>query len=153
MRNMLLAATLLSIAFGLSVAQKKTAKQIQVTNETIASRGSEKPYVIDLGRGGAVYHLAVDLDLDRVKVRTSKGPLSITELTKRLNKSERVVIGTGEDLRFDNLNAGAARNANYSCGVLTCECTGPADCVNLDRSGKCKGPWACDKSGCACYQR
>ena len=88
-----------------------------------------------------------------MKVRTSKGPVSITELTKSLNRSERLVIGVGEDMRFDNLSAAAARTANYSCGVLTCECTGPADCVNLDRSGKCKGAWACDKNGCACYQR
>lgn len=153
MKNVVLAVTLLAIAFGLSVAQKKTVKQVQVNSETIAGRGSEKPFVIDLGRGGIVYNLAGDLDLDRVKLRTSKGPASITELTKSLNKSDRLVIGMGADLRFEDLHAAAARNTNFSCGVLTCECTGPADCVNLDRSGKCKGAWSCDRSGCACYQR
>src|SRR5262249_19109569 len=116
-------------------------------------RGSEKPFVIDLGRGGTVYHLAADIDLDRVKVRTSRGPASITELTKSLKKSERLVVGMGADLRFEDLKAAATRNTNYSCGVLTCECTGPADCVNLYASNKCKGAWSCDWSGCACWQR
>lgn len=152
MRNLILAAVILSTVVGLSVGQKKTVKQIQVTNETIAGKG-EKTFVIDLGRGGAVYNLAADLEFDRVKLRTAKGPAPITELTKSLNKSERLVIGMGPDMHFEDLDAAAARNTNYSCGVLTCECTGPADCVNLDRSGKCKGAWSCDRHGCACYQR
>lgn len=152
MKILILAATLLAIPLAVTIAQKKRVKQVQVTKRSIASLPPGKPYVIDLSQGGTVYNLAADLDYSSVKIRTSKGLVAITELTKNLNHANDLIVGMSDDIRFKDLEATVARQTNYSCGILTCECTGPADCVNLDRSGTCKGAWSCDRSGCACWK-
>ena len=156
MKKIILAGTVLSLAFSFSTAQKKPIKQVQVTAQTVARQPTKKPYVLDLTRKGTIYSLAAGVDYNRVVVRTSKGDLTVAELIKKSGKniSGNLRVAMTSDMRTQKLNltrVGGGR-LNYDCGDLACVCTGDDDCNDLFTSDKC-GPIAvCYPDGCICIR-
>lgn len=157
MKKIILAVTLLSLTFVVATAQRKqTIKQEQVTVQTIERRPASKAYVLDLTRKGTIYNIASDVDYNRVRVRTSKGDMTISELLRKSGKniSGKLRIGMTSDIRIQKLGLSRVGGGalNYSCGDLACSCTGDLDCNDLFSSDKC-GPIAvCYPDGCVCIR-
>jgi hypothetical protein len=159
-KNIILAMTLLTLAFGSATAQKRTTsqrkpaiKQVQVTARAVASKG----YAVDLSRSGTMYNLASGVDYSRVQVHTSNGDMTVAELIKKTGKniSGPLRVGLTSDVR--TMKLGLTRRVgggglNFDCGALACVCTGDDDCNDLFSSTKC-GPIAiCYPDGCVCIR-
>lgn len=154
MKKIILAVTLLSLAFSLSIAQKRV-KQVQVTSKSIAARPAGKAYSIDLTRAGTIYNVASGVDYNRIQVHTSKGDMTMAELLKKSGKniSGPLRVGMTSDIRAQRLNLGPRRGGlNYDCGDLACACTGDEDCNDLFTSGKCGPVAVCYPDGCVCLR-
>jgi hypothetical protein len=161
MKTFILAITLLSLTFVFATAQRRQPikpeiKQEQVTVQTMARQPASKAYVLDLTRRGTIYNIASDVDYNRIRVRTSKGDMTIAELLKKSGKNitGKLRVGMTSDIRIQKL--GLARigggGLNYSCGDLACSCSGDDDCNDLFSSDKC-GPIAvCYPDGCVCIR-
>jgi hypothetical protein len=150
MRKLVTLATLLLAAYSFSItaAQKHgSIKRVEVTPKSVAGRGA-KPYVIDLTRGGTAYELAKGLDYSRVRVRTSKGEQTISEVLGNRTIEGKLLLGLTTDLRQLKLNLGASSTRQFNCDIpALCSCSGDADCNDLFSSGKCG-----DVAGCTIGQ-
>lgn len=164
MKKIILAVTLLSLAFSFTTAQKNesvgprksTIKQVEVTAKTIAARPASKAYALDLTRKGTIYNLAADVDYSRVRVRTAKGEITMADLLKKSGKSisGKLRVGMTSDIRTQKLGLTRARGGtlNFSCGDTACVCTGDDDCNDLFTTDLC-GPIAvCYPDGCVCLR-
>jgi hypothetical protein len=142
---------LLALAFSSNSAQKKTVKKVQVTAQTVATLAEGGAYTIDLTQRGIVYVIDADVDHSRLRVRTSKAVVPINEMLRGSGRNGKLVMGYGSDIRFEELEMETARAGwSFSCGETTCHCRTLDDCDRLGDSGKCKGSWTCDKTGCTC---
>jgi hypothetical protein len=163
MKKQILAMALLALAISSATAQKKKlVKQIDVTARTIASQPSSKAYLIDLTHTGTTYSFAAGVDYSRVRVRTSKGEMTLTELLAKTGKTVtgKLSIGMTSDLRAQRIGLTRVRggglrfNPDTDCGGLVCACNDPdgQDCIDMFDSGKC-GPIAiCYPDGCICLR-
>jgi len=161
MKKIILAVTLLSLTLVFATAQRRQTikpeiKQEQVTVQTMARQPASKAYVLDLTRKGTIYNIASDVDYNRVRVRTSKGDMTIAELLKKSGKniSGKLRVGMTSDIRIQKLGLARAGGGalNYSCGDLACSCSGDDDCNDLFSTDKC-GPIAvCYPDGCVCIR-
>jgi hypothetical protein len=161
MKTFIVAITLLSLTFVFATAQRRQPikpeiKQEQVTVQTMARQPASKAYVLDLTRRGTIYNIASDVDYNRIRVRTSKGDMTIAELLKKSGKNitGKLRVGMTSDIRIQKL--GLARigrgGLSYDCGNLACSCSGDDDCNDLFSSDKC-GPIAvCYPDGCVCIR-
>ena|SRR5215813_2981502 len=152
MRRAFLILTVVLLFLSLTAAQKTTVKQITVTPQAVASQSNGKPYILDLSRGGTVYHLAEDVDLGRIQVRTPTGVVAMNELVKESGRSGKLLVGHSRDVLSQDQHVSAAREVGYSCGSLACKCSGFGDCFRMGQDGVCKGLTVCDDTGCTCWK-
>jgi hypothetical protein len=170
MRRIILTATVLLMAIGLTTAQKtgstvpktrpevekvKPIKQVEVSSLTVKGQPRGKHYTMDLTKSGAIYNLAADVDTSQVQVRTSKGTMTVAELLRKSGKTITgpLHLGMTSDVRAQRFGTrlGGGR-LNYDCSDLACSCTGDDDCNDLFTSTKC-GPIAvCYPDGCICIR-
>jgi hypothetical protein len=141
-------------------AQRKPAiKQVEVSVETVSRQPVNKAYSIDLTRKGTIYNLASGVDYGRVRVRTTKGVMTVAELIQKSGKTITgpVRVGMTNDIRAQRL-VGASRpglgggGLRYDCGDLACGCTGDDDCNDMFESGKCGLIAVCYPDGCICIR-
>lgn len=166
MKTLVLIPTLLSLAFIGTTAQRPEAdaqrkpsrKHVEVTAATVAKQPGGKPYAIDLTRRGTIYTLAEGTDYARVRVRTSKGYMTVADLLQKAGKkvSGKLQIAQTSDLRAERVRSGGGTRRGgrglIDCGDLACFCSGEDDCIELLGSDKC-GPIAvCYPDGCICIR-
>jgi hypothetical protein len=154
--------TLVLLTIGSPAAQRKpianeqsAARQVHVTAQMIAR---DKAYTLDLDRSGTVYTLAPDVDYDRVRVRTAKGEMPLTDLVGTPRTKARVLVGWVNDLRTfkpGRAPRGAVAKDNYTCEGLRCECTGDVDCNEMFSADVCGDIASCnaDSGKCACIKK
>ncbi len=162
MKRILFAIALLGVCLNSTTAQKKKLKQVEVTAQTIASQPSGKAYAIDLTRAGTIYTFAADSNYSRVRVRTSKGEMTMTELLAKTGKTVtgKLSIGMTSDLRAQRIGltrvrgGGVRFNPDTDCGGLVCACNDPdgQDCIDMFDSGKCGVIAVCYPDGCFCIR-
>ncbi len=165
MKKITLAIALLLMAFGSTIAQKGTTaqrrpaiKQVQVTAQTVARQPASKAYTLDLTRKGMIYNLASGVDYSRVRVRTAKGDMTMTELIQKSGKtvSGALRVGMTSDIRTQKLSLsrrpGGGGGLNFSCQNLVCVCTGDQDCNDLFTSDVCGDIAICYPDGCICLR-
>lgn len=166
MKKIILAVTLLTLAFSFTTAQKTVPiKQVQVTAQTIASQPAGKPYVIDLTRNGTIYVVAAGINYSQLRVRTPTGELAGSDLVRRLGSTgSKLLLGTGSDivqkLKRDTGGTsqppGGGTSQIYDCShAQVCTCIGFSDCLALYLDKLCKPDdvWLCDKTICACTKK
>lgn len=167
MKTLVLIPTLLSLAFIGTTAQRPQAdaqrkpsrKHVEITAATVAKQPGGRPYAIDLTRRGTIYTLAEGTDYARVRVRTSKGDMTVAELLQKAGKkvSGKLQIAQTSDLRAERVRSGrgtrlGGRGLAFDCGALACGCSGDDDCNDMFESGNC-GPIAvCYPDGCICIR-
>jgi len=155
---------LLAVSF--AIGQKEpVVKQVEVTARMIASQPAKTDYVLDVTGGDKLYHLAADVDYNRIRLRSGQSSVNLGDLIKK----------SGEDLHGEAVDAGTlgavvkagwnakknirkrtpAANAisrpggglNFTCGDFVCVCHGDDDCNHLFSTNSC-GPFAvCFTSG------
>jgi hypothetical protein len=150
MTRIIIAIAALALASCSTAGRERPARQVQVTNQTIASQQAGSPYVIDLTRSGTTYDVAAGIDASRVRVRTSsKEEITLAEFVRRQKGNyagQRVLLGSLGDLVDVLPPDGGGAVSEAECkkdprGGGTCTCAGRKDCSDLSRSGKCKsGP-------------
>jgi hypothetical protein len=148
MKKLIMLGTLVLLVYGagLTVAQKKeSVKRVDVTAKLISAQLG-KPYVIDLTRKESVYHLAAGIDHSRVRIRTSRGEQTISEVLGDRANGGSLLVGLTSDLKQLKLNLGVA-SRNFYCNARDCICFGDEDCDKLFRSGECG-----DFAGCVSRQ-
>jgi hypothetical protein len=164
MKKIILAMTIFLMAFGSMIAQRRptglrrpAVKRVQVTADTVARQPASKAYILDLTRKGTAYSLASDIDYSRVRIRTSKGEKSLSELVGEGRKSSGVIVGMASDLRNLKLNLPTVSGtiAKYSCEGLKCNCTGDVDCNEMFDAGVCGDVASCDngEGTCQCLKK
>src|SRR6266496_5555693 len=99
MKKIILATIALSLAVSFTTAQKQTVKQVQVKSQTVAAQPKGKAYALDLTRKGTIYNLPADVDISRVRIRTARGEVALTDLVQKNNKSGRLMVGFANDFR------------------------------------------------------
>jgi len=165
MKKITLAIALLLMTFGSTTAQKGTTaqrkpaiKQVQVTAQTVARQPASKAYTLDLTRKGMIYNLASGVDYSRVRVRTAKGDMTMTELIQKSGKTitGALRVGMTSDIRTQKLSLsrrpGGGGGLNFSCQNLVCVCTGDQDCNDLFTSDLCGDIAICYPDGCVCLR-
>lgn len=162
MKKILLALTLLALAFSFIAAQKNETvkktpiKEVGVTARTVAGRPAGKTYPLDLTRKGTIYSLAADVDYSRVQVRTSKGEMTMADLLKKTGRtvSGKLRVGLTSDIRSQKLALSriGGGTLNYNCEGILCSCTGDEDCNNMFTKEACGDIAACDERGCWCFR-
>lgn len=153
----MLAAILLTLALGLTIAQKKQpVKRVELTAQTISKQPKGKPYALDLTRKGTLYNLAADADYSRVQIHTATGEMALADLVEKSGKNGRLVIGLITDLRGIGLKLGSPKVPfKYRCEGLTCKCSGDADCSDMFAAGVCGDVASCDNGNgtCECFKK
>jgi hypothetical protein len=154
MKKIILAVTLLSLAFSFTTAQKKSAiKHVPVTAATIAGQPTGKAYMMDLTRKGTIYSLAAGIDYSQVRVRTSKGEMTMADLLKKAGKSVsgKLRVGMPSDMRTQKLGLTRISGGplNYNCSGILCTCTGDDDCNDMFTKEACSIA-LCPDDGCWC---
>lgn len=163
MKKIILAVTLLTLAIGFSTAQEGgSVKKVQVTKQTLAGQPAGEPYRIDLTRKGTVYEVAEGIDLSRVRVRSSTGEKSLSELARKSGGTGSFLLGTIDDLSAVDYGfpRGGGTVPPPGGGVTevkctknssgtTCSCVAGRDCRDLrdawNNGTHCKG---CTVSKC-----
>jgi hypothetical protein len=156
MRKIILAVIALSLAVSFTTAQKQTVKQVQVKSQTIAAQPKGKAYALDLSRKGIIYNLPADADISRVRIRTGKGEVALSDLVQKTGKRGQLMVGLAVDFRGMKLNLGSPGVlAKYSCEGLKCKCTGDDDCNDMFTAGVCGDVASCDNGNgtCECYKK
>jgi hypothetical protein len=159
MRKTILAVIALSLAFSFTTAQKQTVKQVEVKSQTIAAQPKGKSYALDLSRKGTIYNLPADADISRVRIRTAKGEVALSDLVQKTDKRGQLMVGLAVDFRGMKLNLGSpgspGSSARYTCEGLKCKCTGDADCNDMFSAGVCGDVASCDNGNgtCECYKK
>lgn len=165
MKKIILAVTLALLASGSAFGQKNTTpqrkpaiKQVQVTSQLVSRQPASKAYTLDLTRKGTIYNLATGIDYSRVRVRTAKGDMTMSELIQKSGKSisGALRVGMTSDIRTQKLNLsrrpGGSGGLNFSCQNLVCVCTGDQDCNDLFTSDVCGEIAICYPDGCICIR-
>ena len=165
MKKIILVVTLALLATGSAIAQRSTTaqrkpaiKQVQVTSQVVARQPASKAYTLDLTRKGTIFNLAPGVDYSRVRVRTAKGDMTMSELIQKSGKSisGAVRIGMTSDIRTQKLSLsrrpGGGGGLNFSCQNLVCVCTGDQDCNDLFTSDLCGDIAICYPDGCFCIR-
>jgi hypothetical protein len=159
MKKSILVVALLLAACSSTTAQKpaeepKPVKTVQVTAETIAKQPTGQTYVLDLTNTGVIYSVDANVDYNRVRVRTTKGEMTITEALRKSGKpiSGPFRIGTKSDMRTQKLGITRAGGgtSNYYCDSVICTCTDDVDCNNMFTFGWCGNVAVCYPDGCFC---
>lgn len=156
MKRIILATITLSLAVSFITAQKQPVKQVQVKRQTVAAQPKGKAYALDLTRKGTIYDLPADVDTSRVRIRTAKGEVALTDLVQKNDKSGRLMVGLASDFRGVKLNLGSPSiSARYSCDGPKCKCTGDDDCNDMFSAGVCGDIASCDNGNgtCECYKK
>ncbi len=164
MKKITLAIALLLMAFGSTIAQrgataqrKPAIKQVKVTAQTVARQPASKAYTLDFTRKGTTYNLAAGVDYSRVRVRTSKGEMLLSDLVGGNRKSSGMIIGTVGDLRNMKLNLAPKGGtiARYTCVGIKCKCTNEADCNDMFDAEVCGDIASCDtgEGTCECLKK
>lgn len=154
MKKIAIAITLLVLAvlsFSLTPAQKtasrETIKRVQVTSREITRQPAGKVYVVDLSSKGTIYTLDGNLDYNRVRVRTSKGELTVQDVISKSGARGRLLVGTPSDMLTSGLRSLSMSSKALSrgsgakfigCDGAICICTGDDDCNKmLSPGGDC----------------
>lgn len=162
MKKIILALTLLTLAFSFIAAQKNesvrktTIKQVGVTARTVAARPAHKAYSLDLTRKGTIYTFAADVDYSRVQIQTSKGQMTMADLLTKTGRtvSGKVHIGMTSDIRTQKfgLTRIGGGTLNFLCVGILCACSDDEDCNDMFTNGSCGDIAACDERGCWCLR-
>jgi hypothetical protein len=168
MKKIILAVTLLTLAFSFSTAQKTAPiEKVQVTARTIARQPADQPYRIDLTRNGRIYVLAAGIDYSRVRIRTSKGEVAMSDMVKPLRRTGKLLVGTLSDMRVQMpaLVGGTSRppvggtsqeppRCKYYGTSRVCTCDGWFSCAEMANNYKRCTNWICHVDGldleCSC---
>jgi hypothetical protein len=157
MKKTVIATTLVVIAFGFSLAQKKpTHARIRtkaVPAATIANLPAGKTYVVDLRHKETIYTSDGDgTDFSRVTVRTAGSDTTMAELLKNSETkvSGQLAIGRPPDLRRQKLPT-VGGSMNFKCGESFCFCIGDEDCNKMFSGSACTGVAWCDARTGYCY--
>ena len=156
MKKIILPLIALSLTVSFTTAQKQPVKQVQVKSQTVAAQPRGKSYALDLTRKGTIYNLPADVDITRVRIRTAKGEVALSDLVQKNDKSGRLMVGFANDFRGMKLNLGSPDvAARYTCEGLKCKCTGDADCNDMFTDGVCGDVASCDNGNgtCECYKK
>ena len=132
--------------------QKAQVKQVQVTAQTLTR---QRGYVIDLTRKGTIYAISPDVDHGRVRIRTPKGDMSLSELLAKSGRNVSGQLRVGVTSTMRAWKFGGIRGAgglNYDCGSAACGCSGDDDCNDMFGSGKCGQIAVCYPDGCFCLR-
>jgi hypothetical protein len=144
---------LLGLTFNFSGAQEGV-KRVQVTAQVIANQPPGKPYVLDLSRNGTIYEVSADVDLNRLRVRTSQSEVPINEFNRGASGTSRSFLGRASDLRQEILEPGARKAApggSKTAGFVNCaagkkpdcHCVGWRDCIGLAVTKVGCDYWSC----------
>jgi len=113
----------------------RVRKPIEVTPQMIASQRTGKPYVIDLTRKRNTYVVTAKF-ANRVRIRTSKGEMVMTDLMRKLKlSSNKFVVGTLADFLPPNFIGTRTANIRaFKCDgdVCTCNPIVPNDCWQMN---------------------
>jgi hypothetical protein len=160
MKKIVIATTVLVIAFSFTLAQKTNpaAKRKTVSAATVSKLPAGKTYEVDLTRKGTIYDFNSEgTDFNRVTVRTAAGVKTLAELLKQSDSHGKgqLVVGSPADMR--GLKLSAARmgggTINFTCSGLFCGCTGEVDCNNMFSGGACGSIAWCYNDRCYCVAR
>jgi hypothetical protein len=155
MKKLLLALVVVSFLGGVAAAQRTEIKKLDVSTRTVSRNTTRRPYLIDVTRTDAVFTVAAGVDRSRIKVHTSKGDMTLTELLRKAGRpttgSVRIgltsVIQTGGLTHFP---AGTTQLVN--CEGFLCTCTGDEDCNDMFLNHGCGDIAGCDERGCWCLR-
>ncbi len=153
MKKLVLVLSLVILSFGLTAGQKRPSiKQVQITSQTVGKQSTS----IDLTSKGTIYTLAAGVDYSRIRVRTSKGEMTMADLLKKTGKSVsgKLRVGMTSDIRTQKLNLTrmSGRTLNFSCEGILCTCSGDDDCNDMFTRGGCGDIAVCDEHGCWCFR-
>ena len=150
MKKIIATATLLLLGLSLTAAQKTGTRapvKRVVSSRAIKGQPAGKPYVLDLSRKGTIYTLDADVDYSRVRVRTSKGDMTIQDVLTKSGAHGKLLVGTPSDmvaggLKTLNMTSRAlsrgSGNRFIGCDGAICICTGDDDCNKmLSPGGDC----------------
>lgn len=145
----LMVLTILSL--GVTAGQKTTTrepiKRTAVTSKDITRQPAGKVYVLDLSRKGTIYTLDADLDYSRLRVRTSKGEMTVQDVITKSGAHGKLLVGTPGDMVTNGLKtlnmtsratSRGSGNRFIGCDGAICICTGDDDCNRmLSPGGDC----------------
>ena len=145
---------LLGLSFGFSMTPQKEITRVQVTAQAITSQPPGKPYVLDLSRNGTIYELSAGIDPSRLRVRTSQGEVSFSEIIRNASGTGRSFLGRASDLRTEILEPGARKigpSGGKTAGFVNCasgkkadcRCSGWNDCIGLAVTKVGCDYWSC----------
>jgi hypothetical protein len=124
---------------GLSViSHAQTGRLTEVTAQTVAQLATGTPVVLDLTRRGTVYGVAVGIDYRRVRIRTSRGEMPLSDLANRLGPGAgKLVVGTLADMKARLVPLTSRAALPHTCDGSFCLCQGFADCWVCQAVGDC----------------
>ena len=166
MKKIYCGLTFALLAVSLAIGQKEPAvKQVEVTARMIASQPAKTDYVLDVTGGDKIYHLAADVDYNRIRLRSAQSSVNLGDLIKKSGEdlhgkaidagSLSAAVRAGWNLKKNIKRRTPAANAssrsgggpNFTCGDFVCVCHGDDDCNYLFTTNSC-GPFAvCFTSG------
>lgn len=144
-------------------------RQVQITEQTLASQPSGQPLVLDLTDDGTVYDVASKVDARRVQVRMADRNMQLSEIIERWNMQPgRLLLGTLTDMSsgpfalpdYDVSRPPGTSPVQCTPGpdAQACWCIGKRDCSDMGRSRICYektticGVGSDNHWGCTCWK-
>ncbi|MEO6391914.1 MAG: hypothetical protein ABIP75_08695, partial [Pyrinomonadaceae bacterium] len=136
--------------------KSKLIKKVEVSRTAVERQPANKAYLVDVTRKDAVFNVAADVDRNRVRVKTSKGIMTLAEVLRKANRptTGAVRIGLTSAIRNPTVGTfpGTQGTALVSCEGLLCTCTGDVDCNDMFTNYNCGDLAGCDERGCWCLK-
>src|SRR6267378_804670 len=107
MKKIFFGVAIALLAVSLAIGQKEpVVKRVEVTARMIASQPAKTDYVLDVTGGDKIYHIAADVDYNRIRLRSAQNSVNLGDLIKK----------SGEDLHGQAFDAslGAAIKAAFN---------------------------------------
>jgi hypothetical protein len=126
-------------------------RTVDVTARTLAAVPAGGQFVLDFAAGGTIYSLdptAGSLDFDKIAVRTREGEDSCWPWLRENVPAELaynpatdvLMVGLVEDFRAYWPPPQPRAAIGFNCNPQYCDCSGPADCLDMLFSPVC-GEW------------
>jgi hypothetical protein len=154
MKNLLLAVLVLGFVGGVAAAQRTEIKKVDVSARTLTRNTTRRPYLIDVTRSDSVFNIAAGVDRNRIKVHTSKGDMTLTELLRKAGRptTGAVRIGLTSVIQTGGTHLPAGTTNLVECSGFLCTCTGDVDCNDMFVNHGCGDIAGCDERGCWCLR-
>lgn len=153
MKKMILAVLVLGCGLGIAAAQAPI-KKVDVSARSVTRLGPRKSFSIDATKKDTVYNIAAGADANRIRVRTSKGYMTLAEILRKAGRTATTgAIRIGYTPAINTHVHGTLGTTNLvECSGLLCTCTGDVDCNDMFLNHGCGDIAGCDERGCWCLK-